>query len=296
MRFNPRVCMILGISIGLILPLVILGVGVTHSICSQGPVIGRSGPLMSPWAIAVAPPGGFVNGSFSVNYTFPDSSYTIAGLSDLPMNSTVADYDVENWSLHSENSTEVSGRGPTVSCTSFLLVAGGESSSCTGCPIGPPTPGGIGQRVVVPEQFGFGSIPSAIINGSYNAPPIASFTFEEVGGGLQVSNPGNFSGLPVAYGPFYEHGELYGLGLTIRMHSTHFGVPIRLTNGTVENFTGSLPADLMHTAPSEDISLVIKMVYVLPVTTAAGTWDVYVAGAGNPYSIGGLLFEQTADP
>ena len=67
----------------------------------------------------------------------------------------------------------------------------------------------------MPDQFLYGSTPSTIINADYNSPPIADFSFQEIGGKIRYSSPSDYSGFPVTFGPFYELGKLYGFELTI---------------------------------------------------------------------------------
>jgi hypothetical protein len=289
------VSLVIGVAVGLALPMGVLGIGITHQGCTVGPIIGWSGDLASPWYLALAPPGGFVNYSFWVQWTWSNHSYGFGGYTDVPVNATDSDFDVYNWTLQSERPTQVWGLGPSTPCPKYVLGLVSAGWSCA-CIVAPPTPGGVGQRLVVPSPFYSGSTPSAVINASYDAGPIGSVTFQPMDGGIEWSNPGNLSGLPVTDGPFYEGGELVGLGFTIRMTTPHFGVPIRFVNGTVEDFTGTLPMNLWPTDPPQSMTYQCEMTYILPLTPTPQAWNIYAAGEGSPYSVGGLLFVQTAGP
>ncbi len=133
------------------------------------------------------------------------------------------------------------------------------------------------------------------MNASYGSEPNASFTWHETGGGVTLSNLTGFAGLPVAISSFYEFGHLYGLNITFKQSGIKFGIPIHLTSGAMEDVTGSFPHDFPWAPPGDDY-LSISMNYIFPADTAQGSWNVYLAGAGSPYSVGGLLFEQTAGP
>jgi hypothetical protein len=299
-RRRLGIVMAVGIACGIAIPLGVLGVGVTHTECSSGPIIGWSGPLLTPWDVALAPPGGYVNSSYELTSVSSNFSVQTGGGSTIPKNATTSDFEVDNWTMNSESSNQIPGWGAAVSCPPYILEEGYDTSGvtgisgCDGCQIVPSAPEGIGQRLLVPEEFYFNSTPSTVINASYNAPPIATFSFHQVPGGIQFSSPGNFSDLPFTDGPFYEFGQLYGFELTVVLSTIQFGVPIHFTNGTSETVPGAIPTDLTRIQSSESISFSIHMTYVFPFATAQGTWNVYAAGAGSPYSIGGLLFEQTA--
>jgi hypothetical protein len=255
---------------------------------------------VTPWYVALAPPGAYVNASYELKFASTNFTVTEEGGSTFPSNVTNSQFEVDNWTLTSESSRVLPGWGPRISCAPYTLAGGPDttdkvgSSGCGGCQVAPPVPGGVGQRLSVPEQFYYGSTPSTIINASYNSAPIASFSFQEVDGGIQSSSPGNFSGLPVTFGSFYEYGKLYGFELSVSMSTIQFGIPIHLTNGTSATVPEAFPAGLTGFQSAGTVSFSVQMTYVFPSATSEGTWNVYAAGSGSPYSVGGLLFEQTA--
>lgn len=284
----------LGLVVGAALPIVAFGVGTTHVVCSPGPVIGWSGPLATPFEVALAPPGGFVNLSYNMPGEF--------GWSDLPMNDSTADYGVYNWTVSSQNRTEALGWGSNAPCSQITLGVSATLGNppppwggCGGCQVAPPAPSGIGQRLSVPQQLFYSTLPTALMNATYGVTPNATITWNESNGGVTWSNPAGLSGLPVTIGPFYEFGRLYGLNVTLKQSEIRFGIPIHLITGGTETVPASFPLDFPYHY-SEPNYLSITMTYVFPAATAQGTWEIYLAGAGSPYSVGGLLFEQTAGP
>ena len=280
MKRPARVGLAVGVAIGLVLTAGMLGTGATHLVCSQGPVIGWSGWLATPYTIPLAPPGGLVNSSFWIDI----GGAPVYGESTVPQNFSSADTDTLNWSLHSENTATAPGWGSSTPCPGSDLVMGPSAGGCGGCQVAPPATPGVGQRLEVPSRF---AVDSALINASYGTTPIASFSWTQAGEGTQWSNLGT-GAFPAGVGSFYEYGHLIGLYLQIQVSSIHFGVPIRLTSGTMEIFPASFPESVPGTGYAAN------MTYVFPSVTDQGTWDVYAAGAGSPYSVGGLVFEQTA--
>ena len=292
MKRSLSVAIALGIALGVAFPALALGVGATHVICTKGPVIGWSGALATPDMVSIAPPGGSVNSSYSV----PGGS----GYSAIPQNSSSAFFDVYNWTLNSTISSVALGWGSNAPCPGDSLGTGPVGgnvpwSGCGGCAVAAPAPSGVGQRLIIPQQVFYGSLPSALMNATYGMTPNASVTWNESGGGVTWTNSTGLSGLPVTFAPFYEYGALYGFAITLKQSGIHFGIPIHLITGGVENIAASFPQDLQRSSPG-GVYLSITMTYVFPATTAQGTWAIYRAGAGSPFSVGGLLFEQTAGP
>jgi|GEM_PF-3148834 len=290
MKRSLSVVIVLGIAVGVAFPAIVLGVGVTHVVCTKGPMIGWSGALATPDMVSLAPPGGFVNSSYKV----PGGS----GYSTIPQNSSFGNFEVYNWTLNSTISSVALGWGANGPCPGDTLGTGPVGGNipwggCFGCPVAAPAPSGIGHRLIVPQQVFYCSLPSAIMEATYGAAPNATVTWNESGGGVTWRNSTGLLGLPVTFGPFYEHGVLYGFAITLTQSGIHFGIPIHLITGGVENISASFPQDFQWSPPG-GVYLSITMTYVLPATTAQGTWAIYVAGAGSPFSVGGLLFEQTA--
>lgn len=292
-RMKKRLPVVLAVAaaIGFAITAVSFGVGATHIVCSQGPVLGWSGTLASPIAIAPAPPGGYVNSSYSLTTVY-NSTYEAgeSGWSDLPQNSSSADSEDLNWTLFSERSTTALGWGSEAQCNGDVLVPGTGLGGCGGCVVAPPAPAGIGQRLVVPSQL-YNDSSSALINASYSPTPIATITWSGNQSGVQWTNPAALSDR-ATIGPFYEYGHLFGLGISVRQSSIGFGVPIHLLAGGNEIVTASFPQD-WPAGPPGGTTLTIEMTYVLPESSAQGTWAVYLPGGEGSFSPGGLLFEQT---
>jgi hypothetical protein len=293
------VALILGVVLGLLSTSASLGVGISHLACGTGPVIGTSGPTVSPWEVALAPPGGLVNESWSINWNYSESSAGLSGYSDPANHNSTYSFELYNWTLEGSRNREIPGWGPTVTCPSQYLSAalsrGTVGGGCGGCLLADGVPGTVGERTTMPEQTFYGSAGSVLMNGSYSAAPVASITFQKVDGGLEESNPGDFAGLPVIVKPSYENRSLFGIEFSYVTHYIHFGVPIRLlSNSSNVEVSGTIPTDLAPPPGLESLSFTIRLEYILPASTTPETWDVYAAGAGSPFSIGGLLFERTA--
>jgi hypothetical protein len=292
------VSLAIGILIGVSLPVLVFGVGATHTICREGPILGTSGPLVAPFEVSVAPPGGLVDTTFALNTSFGGTPYSSFGGGLIqPENGTSAALWAYNWTLRGENSTTVAGWGPAVACTGRDLLASGSlangSSGC-GCSIAPPVSAGVGQRVELPARLSYNGVPAVLLNETYGPTPIASFNWSENDSGVRWSNPGNFAGLPVTVGPFYEFNRLVGIGIFLHLSKISFGVPINITGGGVENLPASFPS-AFGLSSGEEITMSIATAYILPADTDQGSWSVYLPGGGGPFSPGGLLFEQTAE-
>lgn len=292
MKKSLPAALIIGITIGFAVTAVTLGLGVTHIVCNRGSPIGWSGTIASPYSIALAPPGGFVNASYSLTTVY-NSSYRTgeSGSSDLPMNSSWADIGALNWTLYSEGSSTALGWGSQAQCNGVILVPGPFFQwSCGGCVISPPATPGVGQRLVVPPQF-YNASPSAVINASYGPAPAATFTWSENQTAFEWSSPEGVSGFPGTAAPFSEFGRSFGIGITTIQSAIQFGVPIHLLSGGSELIPASFPQD-WPAGPPGGTTMTITMTYVLPMSSGQGTWAVYLPGNGGPYSPGGLVFEQ----
>ncbi len=240
-----------------------------HYACVQGPILGDSGLLNSPAAVYVPPPGGQV---------IAQGSLPPIGWSAASFNSTTAVLTVLNWSLFANRSVLVAGPGESVSCPPNDLESENGNSTNVGWTIGPGAPAGIGQRVTVPTTITGLGVPSAVIDGSYPPSPLGNFTWYIHGSEVYSRGSPSLTGAGVDV-------SANATELVIHTESTaaHFGVPIVLTNDTTQVFPAMIVVNSSTT-------------YVFPASTDQGTWDVYAAGDGSPYSIGGYLFVETAGP
>jgi len=304
------VACVVGIALGVALPVTAFGIGASHSthlVCVEGSLLGSSGPLATPVAIGVAPPGGYVSYGGGVLTSGQTNSTGSFVPSDFPLNNSSADLMIFNWTLHSQTAATVIGAGASATCPEAILaptqdIPRGDPSNCTLWPIASPVPFGIGQRTAIPSQFQLGRIPSAIVNQSYPPVPIGNFTWDT----------GNSSGLPTiswTYAPQIEHAPpwnitvtigpsvwpptpgYFGLAIMLDVHSIAFGVPIHLLNGTEETVPASFPANWIWNASGQS-SMEAQISYVIPAATGEGTWNVYLAGGSNPLAPAGLLFQQ----
>jgi hypothetical protein len=94
--------------------------------------------------------------------------------------------------------------------------------------------------------------------------------------------------LPSVAGPYYVDHTFIGLGPRVQLSEIHFGVPIHLLNGTLE----LIPSGFPSAVPA--VLLSITITYVFPVTDDQGTWNMYPAGGGGAFPLGGFVFEQTS--
>ncbi|MGA7860500.1 MAG: hypothetical protein WCB19_01415 [Thermoplasmata archaeon] len=233
--------------------------------------------------------------SWSDTLTTHSGPYTNSstGSTNQPINSTETDFSIFNWTATTESPTIVLGSGANVPCPSTLLsVLGHSVGGCTGCPVAPATPAGVGERSQIPSQFGSGYGPaplaSVALNATYPQSPLATFSWSSTGNGIIVGNVRNFSSFMGLTESFYENGAFVGLGLRVQLSEIQFEVPIHLQRGTLE----SVPASIPSAIPTA--SLVIHLIYVFPASVDQGTWDMYLAGGGTPDPVGGFLFEQIA--
>jgi hypothetical protein len=287
MKRSVRVGLCVGLVVGVALPLVALGVGVTHVVCNQGSALGWGGRLLAtPLNVAVPPPGGFVNYSVTVSM---NGSEVQTYFSPLPSNASVASWLSYNWTAYSETASTTPGWGPAPKCPAYALAPGALYGGGN-CFLAAPTPAGIDERSAIPDDLNSCGSPSALINATYGASPISNFDWVNTSQGEQFSVPTGPGSYQLTAGPFFEHQQLYGFGVSVRLSSIQFGLPIPVRSGGVEDFAASLPEDV------PGLSLQGSLTYVFPAATDQGSWDVYLAGPGSPYSVGGLLFEQTAGP
>lgn len=290
---NPRpavVAILVGVALGLVLPYVAVSISLTHTECLRGPVLGSTGPLVSPYFVVAAPPGGLVWYHYTVwsNWTVNGTTYSqsSAGFPEYPVNDTESDFGGYNWTLYSVTSRTVHGEGPSPSCPGSTLVAGETSWSCGGCQVAGPVAPGLGNRVVIPSAFPGSTDPSALLNGSYGSSPAFSFQWSGGPSGVQWTPPVSTPS-PVQIAPYYNGSTLIGLGLKVQIPVTFFGVPITLGNGQTEVVEGSLQQDNPTTTGYN-----CAATYIFPISDDQGIWDAYTAGSSSAYPLGGLLFIQ----
>ena len=298
MEKGSKRALVAGCIAGLLIPVLVIGVGASHTVCSLGPAIGFSGPIASPTLLAIAPPGGLVNASSYVRTSNGTATTAYGSYTTTLVNSSVMDFEVVNWSLHSENSTSAFGWGSNSACPGLVLVPVGSrgvmSFGSAPGPVPAPEPGGVGVRTQVPPQFVANGVPSAIMNETYGASPIGSVDWAANAEGMEWEGPSPaLAALGTGIGPYYVNHTLFGCGVTISFTEIRFGVPIQLLNGTRETVPASFPGD-WPIGPAGATNMTIAMTYVFPVPSGGGSWNVYLAGEGGPLSPGGLLFEQTA--
>lgn len=288
----------LGISVGLATGLVLaslsFGVGFTHTVCSPGPQIGKSGPLLTPEAFAVAPPGGLVNASIVLRSSFNTGPPIAASRESLdPTNYSWWIFGNSTWNLSAQNSSQVAGWGPAVSCATPILTPSVPSDSCQGCLLTSAVPSDVGSRVTIPSQLDVDNVSSAVMNFTYPATPVASFGWNAISSGISIDHPAGLDSIGAGYGSFYEGGQLVGLAITFDITSVGFQVPIQLFGGGQELEEASYPADWSG-GPSDQTVAWINFTYIFPVEDTQGSWSVYLPGGGGPNSPGGLLFIRTA--
>lgn len=131
------VAIVIGIALGATIPAATFGIGITHRGCAQGRVVGESGSVAVPLAIAIQPPGGLVYWSYSYTTYLGAVNYTTAGGPNGPINSTTyADVDY-NWTAVAETPTTILGRGESVACPPIGLQpptrSGGVALAARAC-------------------------------------------------------------------------------------------------------------------------------------------------------------------
>lgn len=285
------------IVIGVVAQTVALVTLTVHTVCVVGPVVGWSGPIASPEIVAMAPPGAFVTFSWWANTTYAGGVSGLGGTSSVPLNSTESDFEVVNWTLNKLDTSVVYGIGPVETCQGDALVpteniSGAGISGCAGCPVVPAATAGVGSRLLIPSQFYYGDLPSAVINATYGPAPLGKFEWNMTGSeGSMTSSPALAqAGIGLE---FLTSGPVVGLGVTITAHSVHFGVPVRLVSGGTRIVPASFPENWPW-GPKGATTFWVTDTYIFPATSAQGTWQVYLPGANSPLSPGGLLFEQVS--
>jgi hypothetical protein len=266
---SPALAIVVGSVAALWVVLAVGGGLPFHYACVQGALRGQGGLLNTPAAVYVPPPGGQVTA---------EGSLPPIGWSAVSFNDTRAVLTYLNWTLYANRSVLVAGPGESVSCPANDLESESGDSTLILWSIGPGAPAGIGERVTVPTTITGLAEPSGVIDGSYPSSPLGNFTWYVHG--TEVYARGSASLTAAGVNVSANQTELV---IRTGSYVAHFGVPILLTNGTTQVFPGTLAVNSSTT-------------YVFPATTDQGTWDVYAAGAGSPYSIGGYLFEQTTGP
>jgi hypothetical protein len=287
----PLASAAIGVAVAIVFSGVVIGLFDGHLSCEQGPKLGTSEPLATPYVLGVPPPGGLVNWSMNITRTSYASVYPGTNAStSYPVANTSTSLDVLNWTLYSETSNSSLGLGPAGSCPAYsLVVTLPEGGGCTGCVVAQGTPAGVGEQSQIPGEFSFETFASVALDASYGARPVASFTWRATGGSnIDLVSSTNLSHIFGSTGPFLLNGSFVGLGLEANLTSIEFGVPISSGGESLGTYSATLPSGMPGT------SLEIALTYIFPASVDQGTWEVFEAGAGSPYPAGGFLFEQTA--
>lgn len=275
----------LGVAVGVSLVGLSLSVGMTHRECTQGAVLGWSGPLAAPIALGVPPPGGLVTWSYA--FHTPSGAFASSGFSS-SNNSTLAAYLLLNWTAVRQTSVEVPGWGQSADCPSLhLLTPSSDGSSCFGCQLAPGVPGGVGEKTIIPLTSRWGSNPTPDLNGSYPASPLGTFSWNITGGTIYLNfgDLSGFAGNASAY-PAYPGGPYAGMALSLVATEVGFGIPIHLLNGSNVTVASGSPQWMGGS------TLGIHLTYIFPGAGDNRTWAMFAAGAGSAYPLGGYLFEQ----
>lgn len=285
---NLTVPLAFGVAAGLVIPLVLLGHSFpeTHVVCREGQVLGTSAKLAVPLYLGVSPPGGLMN---ETDVELYNGSRTMWGGWDTPQNGTWgAPAWVTNWTLVSVNPTILAGAGTSETCPQSALLER-DGVWWAGSFHWPETPAGVGHRTQVPPNFTYEGYPLVSLNSAYASSPVGTFSWKVTNGTAHWSNVSGLSNLSITIRPDVERGHLLGLGILYTYHTTYFGVPITFANGSHQTVAGSYPANYPP-GQTDDFNVT----YIFPTADDQGTWNVYLAGSGTAYPVGGLLFEQTA--
>ncbi len=268
-----------------------------HTSCVQGKELGYSGRVATVAWLIVSPPGGSVNFSAWIQRTFNvNGSQLTDGIGYFgSTNGTNAVITVLNWTMYSASSTHVSGFGPSVQCPAYNLVPSPPNATWGGCPscfVAPPVPASVGARVVLPSNLTILGYPSSIFNGTYAPEPLGNFSWEYSNG--DFTNWQESPSLAAAGLTFTrEHQsnasrDYLALSYSIPSNEIGLGIPIHLLTG------GSRIVSTPVTSLYPSWTWWFNVTYNFPVTSDQGSWDVFEAAPGSPYSIGGLLFVMTA--
>jgi len=292
-----------GLVVGFAVSAIVLGVGTTHRVCSRGALVGWSGDLATPEAVGLAPPGGYVKFEWQ-SIIQPLNGPGGGGLGGGPTlleNSTAGYYEVDNWTLYNVDTTYALGWGASPHCANYMMGLGGGNNEtipwggCAGCPIAPPTPAGVGERLEIPTQVQYGTLNTTILDASYGGTPNGTFSWYVQGGGVVETGLPGLSSLPVTLSSFYSKDTLFGLAITIRQTSESLDIPMHMTRGGVTDIAGSFPAD-WDLSGGLSVHYWDNNTYVLPLSTDQGSWAIYVPGSGAGIGLNGLLFVQTSGP
>lgn len=277
----------LGVALGMALTGLSFGFGVTHQGCAQGATVGWSGTISAPYALAAPPPGGLVN--YSYNFNAPTGPESSSRNTIVPANYSEADTQEMNWTAVSESPVRLPGWGTDVPCPPLkLLPATLIGAFCDGCVLAPGVPGGIGEKTVIPITSSLAGHPTPILNGSYPAVPVGTFSWNISATGELYVNFDNLSEFEGNATPYQPHlGAPYaGLEIHVVVHEVGFGVPIQLLNGSEVTLPSGSPQFLSGS------TLTINLAYIFPGAGDNRTWAMFAAGAGSPSPLGGYLFEE----
>jgi hypothetical protein len=279
-------CVIVGVVVGVVVPIGSTATWTVNPGCAAGPVLGSSGPVLTPYVIAAPPPGGLVAWNLTVQES-PLTS-TTGGSTGGPVNVTETVADVFNWTLRQGIYLHHEPWSEPLSCPQVVAPAGRASQGAS-LRIAGPTPSGVGERTVVPAHFTLGNWSSVTLNVSYPSAATASFNWSSSGPDpLGFSGGPGWGALDATASRYYNGSVFVGLGITVQLSSVGFGVPIRLPGKLVDTYPASVPAAFGGGLLRADVT------YVFPASVDQGSWEIFEAGAGSAFPVGGLLFEQTA--
>lgn len=277
-----------GVAVGLLIPSITLGAFATHVVCDRGPVIGITGGISAPLVVGIAPPGGLVTYLYQFWINSTGGSYHEWGGPTAPENSTTSAGGLFRWNLSSVQQSRALGWGPQQACAPLSLTGTGGGGGCSGCTLSPPVPQGIGNRVLLPTTISYQGFPGVTLNATYPSSPVASFTWHVGTEGLEWAFNFGASELNATFHPFYKGTSLVGLAVLQDASTLGFGVPIELTNGTIQTVPETFPAGWAVSGFAAEVT------YILPASDDQGTWEVFLAGGGSAYPLGYYLFVQTA--
>lgn len=288
-----RTALVLGISVGLALPVLASGAPFMHIVCTTGAPVGTSGVVNSPVGLFEAPPGGQLMYHFTWwrNWTvggewFSDST---ASGTDVPVNNTSSIFVQSQWNLSAVSGELTWGFGSLEACPSHVLDRGYAMNTCVACPVLPAVPAGIGNRVEISSNTlqGFAG-PWVVLNGSYTPVPAFDFNWSYGPRGLVYAASAN-TPQDVSFAPFYNGSVVVGLALEVNVPMAQFGVPIQLFSGGATVVPSSTPTEGPFSS-----GWFAHVSYIFPVATTQGEWSVYSPGEGSAFPLGGFAFVQTA--
>lgn len=266
-----------------------------HVTCLQGRELGSADGIASVNWLVVAPPGGLARFSEWTQTTANIGGSKVAygaGYSG-STNGSIAYLTFLNWTLFSVGSSQTSGRTGPGGCPPWKLVPDLPAAGSALFGVTPPVMPGVGAHVTLPSSLpGYGNS-SSIFNGTYAPLPLGNFSWSLSGDDTYMTDSPSLTAAgvnPVLIFPGNTSQEYVALSYSIPPSDMGLGIPVQLLTGATQTLASSVSA-LHPTGTSW-----YNVTYIFPVATDQGTWNVFVAAPDSPYSIGGLLFEETALP